>query len=315
MVLFDTHIVVDWSARSKPSPVRPSRDSIWWAAVREGHALEPDYVRTRHEAVESLAVFIAGELDAGRRVLAGFDFPFGYPAGVAERVTGRNSGFAVWDWLAERIEDKPDNANNRFDVAEEMNRCWPGVGPFWGRPPAWLYPQIPVRARDRTCGNDHPPERRIADERVRTAKTVWQLAYSGSVGSQVLVGLPALKRLLGDPRIGGRGAVWPFDTGLQPPETCKTPLVLAEIYPSLLGKQVGECQRDGEILDRAQVRVNATAFARLDRRDGLAPLFRAACDLKPDERRTIVEEEAWILGLGHEDEIRNAARLDCHDQG
>ena len=313
MVLFDTHIVVDWSARSKPSPARQSRDSIWWAAVREGHALEPDYVRTRHEAVESLAVFIAGELDAGRRVLAGFDFPFGYPAGVAQRLTGCASASKLWEWLESRIGDNADNGNNRFAVAQEMNRRWPGVGPFWGRPAAWNFPDIPTREKDRTCRDRHPSERRIADLRAKGAKTVWQLAYAGSVGSQVLMGLPALKRLLGDPRIGGRAAVWPFDTGLQPPDTCKTPLVLAEIYPSLLRKQVGECREEGEILDRAQVRVNATAFARLDRRDGLAPLFRAACDLKPDERRTIVEEEAWILGLGHEDEIRDAARTDCHE--
>jgi len=311
MALFDTLIVVDWSARSKPSPVRPSRDSIWWAAVREGHALEPEYVRTRHEAIESLTAFVAGELDAGRRILAGFDFPFGYPAGVAERVTGRDSAFAVWDWLAERIGDKPDNANNRYEVAQTINGLWKGVGPFWGRPRQWSqFAAIPTTEMERTC---RPRERRIADLRAIGAKTVWQLAYAGSVGSQVLVGLPALKRLLGDPRIGGRGTVWPFDTGLRAPDSRRTPLVLAEIYPSLLRKQVGECREDGEILDRAQVRVNAAAFARLDRRDGLAPLFEGACDLNPDERRAIVEEEAWILGLGHEDEIRDAARTDCHE--
>ncbi len=315
MPLFDTHIVVDWSARSKPSPARPSRDSIWWAAVRDGSALEPRYIRTRHEAVERLAAFIAGELDAGRRVLAGFDFPFGYPEGVAERLTGDASALALWDWLAARVEDRPDNGNNRFAVAEEMNRFWPGVGPFWGRPPAWHYPQIPVRARDRTRREGHPPERRIADRRAREAKTVWQLAYSGSVGSQVLVGLPALKRLLEDPRIGSRGAVWPFHTGLRAPDTREKPLVVAEIYPSLLRKEVGEHRRDGEVLDRAQVRVNAAAFARLDRRGGLAPLFSGASGLGPNDRRPIEEEEAWILGLGHEDAIRDAARTDCHEQG
>lgn len=312
MPLFETHIVVDWSARSKPSPARPSRDSIWWAAIREGCALEPQYERTRNDAVESLAAFIAGELDAGRRVLAGFDFPFGYPAGVAERLTDCASATALWNWLAERIEDKPDNANNRFAVAEEMNRCWPGIGPFWGRPAGWNHPDIPTRQKDRTSPGAHPPERRIADRRATGAKTVWQLAYSGSVGSQVLVGLPALTRLLTDPRIGGRGAVWPFDTGLRPPNTRKTPLVLAEIYPSLLRKEVGERRSDGEVLDRAQVRVNAAAFGRLDRRDGLAPLFAGAPGLGPNERCLIEEEEAWILGLGHEDEIRDAARMDCH---
>ena len=315
MPLFDTHIVVDWSARSTPSPVRPSRDSIWWAAVRDGRALKPEYMRTRHDAVERLAVFIAGELDAGRRVLAGFDFPFGYPAGVVERLTGRAFACALWDWLAERAEDKPDNGNNRFAVAEEMNRRWPGVGPFWGRPPAWRYPEIPVRARDRTCREGHPAERRIADKRAMEAKTVWQLAYSGSVGSQVLVGLPALKRLLADPRIGGRGRVWPFDTGLRAPDTREAPLVLAEIYPSLLRKEVAARRGDGEVLDRAQVRINAAAFARLDRRGGLGPLFEGACDLSANERRLIEQEEAWILGLGHEDGIRDAARTDCHEDG
>ena len=315
MPLFDTHIVVDWSARSKPSPARPNRDSIWWAVVRNGSALEPQYLRTRHEAVESLAVFIAGELDAGRRVLAGFDFPFGYPAGVAERLTGQASAATVWNWLMTRIEDKPDNDNNRFAVAEAMNRRWPGVGPFWGRPPAWRYPQIPVRARDRTCREGHPPERRIADKRAMEAKTVWQLAYAGSVGSQVLVGLPALKRLLADPRIGGCGRVWPFDTGLRAPDTREAPLVLAEIYPSLLRKEVAACRGDGEVLDRAQVRVNAAAFARLDRQGGLAPLFGGAPGLGPNERRLIEQEEAWILGLGHEDGIRDAARTDCDEQG
>ncbi len=311
MPLFETHIVVDWSAKSERAT---GKDSIWWAAViGEDCVLEPRNPPTRHAAIESLAAFIADELDAGRRVLAGFDFPFGYPAGVAERLTGRAAAFALWDWLAERIEDKPDNRNNRFEVAEKINGCWQGVGPFWGRPRQWSqFTNIPTREKDRTC---QPLERRIADLRAKGAKTVWQLAYAGSVGSQVLMGLPALKRLLGDPRIGGRAAVWPFDTGLQPPDTGKTPLVLAEIYPSLLRKQVGESRKEGEILDRAQVRVNASAFARLDRRDALAPLFAGAPGLEPDERRSIVEEEAWILGLGHEDEIRDAARMDCHDQG
>ena len=315
MPLFETHIVVDWSARSKPSPVRPSADSIWWAAVRDGRALEPEYARTRHDAVERLAAFVAGELDAGRRVLAGFDFPFGYPAGVAARVTDRASAAALWKWLAERIEDSDTNANNRFAVAEEMNRCWPGVGPSWGRPAGWDFPDVPTRQKDRSCPGAHPPERRICDKRATGAKTVWQLAYSGSVGSQVLVGLPALKRLLGHPRIGGRGAVWPFDTGLQAPDTCKAPFVLAEVYPSLLRKEVGDCRRDGEILDRAQVRVNAAAFGLLDRRDGLASLFAGAPGLGPEECRLIEDEEAWILGLGHEDEIRDAARMDCHERG
>ena len=160
---------------------------------------EPDYARTRHEALDRLARLIAEELDAGRRVLVGFDFPFGYPAGVARHLTGRASALALWDWLAARIEDAPDNANNRYDVAAAINAAYPGLGPFWGRPSTWDYPTIPVKASARTHGSTHPAERRIADHRAMGAKTVWQLAYAGSVGSQMLLGLPALKRLAHGP--------------------------------------------------------------------------------------------------------------------
>ena len=304
MHLFHTHIVVDWSARSKPSPAKPTKDSIWWAVARIVGGIEvdePEYVRTRHEALDSLASLIAGELDAGRRVLVGFDFPFGYPKGVAEHLTGEASALALWDWLAAQIKDAPDNANNRYDVAAAINDTYPGCGPCWGRPSTWDYPTIPMRASARTCQDRHPSERRIADHRAKGAKTVWQLAYAGSVGSQMLLGLPALKRLVSDPRIAGSTTIWPFETGLRTPDA---QAVIAEIYPSLLRDEVRARRREDEILDSAQVRVNAEAFARLDASGGLAPLFAGVPCLTADERRLIETEEAWILGLSHEDALK-----------
>ena len=299
--LFDTHIVVDWSARSKPGPKKPTKDSIWWAVARiaGGVAVEkPAYARTRHEALEGLARLIAGELDAGRRVLAGFDFPFGYPAGVAERLTGKACALALWDWLAAQIEDGPDNDNNRYRVAAAINDKYQGVvGPCWGRPAKWDHPTIPLKKSERTCREPHPPERRICDVRAKGAKTVWQLAFAGSVGSQMLLGLPALKRLVEDPCIANRAKVWPFETGLRAPDV---PAVIAEVYPSLLRDEVRARRRESEILDSAQVRVNAEAFARLDAGGGLAPLFAGPSCLAPEERRIVETEEAWILGLGHE---------------
>ena len=307
--LFRTHIVVDWSARSKPSPARETKDAIWWAAARIAGSVEvskPEYVRTRHEALEELARLIADELDAGRRVLVGFDFPFGYPEGVAEHLTGEASALALWDWLATEIEDAPDNDNNRYKVAAAINREYPGVGPFWGRPAKWDYPTIPTRAFVRMGQAHHPPERRICDLRAKGAKTVWQLAYAGSVGSQMLLGLPALKRLASDPRIAGRAAIWPFQTGLQTP---KAQAVIAEVYPSLLRDEVRARQSDDEILDSAQVRVNAETFARLDASGRLAPLFAGAPSLTPEERRIVETEEAWILGLGHEEALKGACSI------
>ena len=303
MTIFHTHVIVDWSARSKPSPVRPTKDAIWWAVVKDGVVDEPAYARTRDDALERLADLIATELDAARRVLIGFDFPFGYPAGVATHLTGEASAHALWNWLAARIEDAENNVNNRFEVAEEINRTYSGIGPFWGRPESWRYPDVPTRASRRTNRESHPPERRIADSQARGAKTVWQLAYAGSVGSQVLLGLPAIKRLVENPRTKGRLAVWPFDTGLRAPEA---QAVIAEIYPSLLRREIEERRGEGEISDAAQVRVNAEAFAKLDLQDGLLPLFEGAPYLDAEERRIIETEEAWILGLGHEEALRKA---------
>ena len=307
MPLFHTHIVVDWSARSKPSPKRKSKDAIWWAVARitrRGIRVgEPEYARTRQEALDRLGRLIASEAHAGRRVLVGFDFPFGYPKGVARYLAGRASAVALWDWLAARIEDAPDNANNRYDVAAAINAAYPGIGPFWGRPSTWDFPTIPLRASARTEQAHHPPERRICDVRAKGAKTVWQLAYAGSVGSQILLGLPALRRLTADPRLKGRAAIWPFETGLRTPDP---QVVIAEVYPSLLRNEVRARQHDGEILDSAQVRVNAEAFARLDTSGGLALLFAGAPCLTPDERRIVETEEAWILGLGHEEALKGA---------
>ena len=304
MARFDTVIVVDWSARSRPSPKKPASNAIWWAVARSGMVKKTVYARTRDAAIKGIADMIAGELDAGRRVLAGFDFPFGYPRGVAKRVAGTGSALALWDWLSERIEDDKDdrrNANNRYAVAAQMAACSPGgIGPFWGRPKVWKCPAVPARAKCRTL-TAAPPERRIADAAASGAKTVWQLAYNGSVGSQVLLGLPALNRLRTDARLAGRIAVWPFEGGLRPPDA---PAVLAEVYPSLLKDDVAAC--GDAIVDRAQVRVNAEAFSALDAGDGLAPLFGGPATLTAAQRRVVETEEGWILGLGWQKALSGA---------
>ena len=311
--LFDAHIVVDWSAASKPTGPTPCENAIWWAIARDGDVEPPKYARTRHQTIQELVQLISSEIERSRRVLVGFDFPFGYPAGVAAHVTQRDDAEALdlWDWLGERISDSEDNSNNRFAVASELNRGYPGKGPFWGRPSEWDYPDIPTRARDRTAdGGAHPPDKRVADSRAKGAKSVWQLYYAGSVGSQVILGLPAINRIRQDYFLGPHTAVWPFDTGLRVPEREEgSRLVVAEVYPSLLKEAVNESLRDDEtITDRAQVRVNAVAFATLDAHGGLAALFRGTEALTSRERQSIEREEGWILGLGHEQALKNTLR-------
>ena len=77
-------------------------------------------------------------------------------------------------------------------------------------------------------------------------------------------------------------------------------MVLAEIYPSLVMRAVGRDTSKDDIPDRVQVLTCAATFSELDRRGKLAPLFHGRPGVNSGECHRIVEEEGWILGLGHE---------------
>src|SRR5215213_5156067 len=89
MTLFDAYLAVDWSASSKKSPAKPSRDAIWVGerVVAYDHTpvFEPEsYFRTRKACLSHVGDRLRGHRDAGRRVFIGFDFAYGYPAGFAK---------------------------------------------------------------------------------------------------------------------------------------------------------------------------------------------------------------------------------------
>ncbi|ULB10562.1 molybdopterin-guanine dinucleotide biosynthesis protein B [Cereibacter azotoformans] len=284
---FDTVIAVDWSGASVPSPRKPSSDAIW-IGVASPLGETVSYHRTRADAEAHLNDLFAFELVAGRRVLAGFDFPFGYPEGFAPRLTGEAFAPALWEWLEARIEDGPDNANNRFQLADRINADLPGEGPFWGRPGGLDLAHLPDR---KLC--DHAAlglaERRRVELAVPKAHPVWKLYTTGSVGSQALLGLPVIARL----RRRFHAQAWPF-------EPASGPLVVAEIYPSLLGPAIAKATRDGEIKDSAQVRLMARALWRMARDGSLSELLEDVPDW-PGRR-----EEGWILGAGHAEQLRLA---------
>jgi len=120
---------------------------------------------------------------------------------------------------------------------------------------------------------------------------VWKLYTTGSVGSQTLLGIPRLARLLGDRRLEGKAAVWPFETGLRPPQDVAA--VFAEIYPSL---RIAE-PRAGEVKDAAQLRAILRWLRELDQKRQLEKLFAGPPDLTPEQRRQVEQEEGWILGV------------------
>ena len=281
MTGFDRVIVADWSAAGAPSPARPSADAIWIGTADAG-GVSSAYFRTRAAAEAHLA----GEITGNRgRILIGFDFPMGYPAGFAARLTGQATARAVWGWLAAHLVDGPHNRNNRFEVADRINAGFGRVGPFWGRPRDLALPHLPERKTVdyQALGLQ---ERRQVERVVPRAQPVWKLYTTGAAGSQGLVGQAMIHRLA-----QRRGvAVWPFDT----PDA---PVVLAEVYPSLLARAVAA--EGAAIKDDAQVRLLARALWVLSQRGGLAPLLATPGG-------EVTTDEGWILGAGRAGALEEA---------
>ena len=285
MTAFQTIAMVDWSG-GNDTGTNPREDAIWVAVSRLGQLEAPVYLRNRVEAEKWLAGLIDAEMQASRRVLIGFDFPFGYPKGFAAALTGRADPFAVWEWFERQIQDTP-TLNNRFDLAGQINQALgQGQGPFWSNG---------LRKRDiaglpRTkAGYVNPfPDRRAAELRAKGSFTCWQMAGAGAVGSQVFTGLPVLSRLRN--RFAGRVAVWPF-------EALDKPVAFVEIWPSLTVTPAPE----NMIKDAWQVQETVRQVAALDA-DVLARILDVTAP-----------EEGWIFGLGFETLLQGTRPLrnDC----
>lgn len=272
----DRIAILDWSAASRP---RRGKDSIW-LGLADGTATNPP---TRVQAFDALAALVEETLSRHETLLIGADFAFGYPAGFAQALTGRPGALAIWDWLFHHVEDGPDNASNRIDVAAAINARMPGLGPFWFNP---LRREVAGLTRKRPDRAALPfDEFRRTDRAATGAQSVWKLGGAGAVGSQVLTGLPVLERLRRS--FPGQIAVWPFE----PPTA---PVVLAEVFPSLLGAEVNARLGPGIVKDQVQVTLLARALHAMP---SLAPLF----DTPPDAS---IAEEGWILGLGFEPALR-----------
>ena len=291
MPLFDAYLMVDWSAEGRP---KRGPDSIWYClARRRGRGLVVEALEnpaTRAEAREALAGLLAR---VPGRVLAGFDFPNAYPRGFARRAGFRGRPWrAVWDGLAGLIEDRDDNRNNRFEVAKRLNRrISGGPFPFWGCHTTYAGPELSPRRPDRYAA-EGLAERRLCEAFVPRTQPCWKLAYTGSVGSQALTGIPVQRALRDHPALRAETRVWPFETGLGAETEAR--VVLAEMYPSLAPLELGE----GEVKDQRQVSAAARFFAARDAAGLLALDLAGPAGLSAPERRLVEREEGWLLGAG-----------------
>lgn len=267
--------MVDWSAAAAPVT---GKDSIWIAYARQGQATKLENPPTRKDAMARVGAILEQATRDGVRLLAGFDFPFGYPEGTARALTGQDDWQALWAALARQIEEGPDNANNRFAVAADLNGVFAVDGPFWGHggKDDGRFAGLPFRRPD--AAPDHPPRKRFAEDRTRGAKEVWQLNGAGSVGGQALTGIAALERLRRKMPV----TIWPFEPLIDDRH------VIAEIYPSLLPPHPQE-----PVKDAGQVRAVAEALAMHDACGRLAGFLDAPAQMPEKVRR----EEACILGM------------------
>jgi hypothetical protein len=291
---FDAYLMVDWSAREHPAT---GADSIWYCLLTRRHG-DPvvDHLAnppTRRRATAEIKQILIDLVRQNRSVLVGFDFPYGYPAGFAGalNLVGPPKWLAVWREVARRIQDGPDNTNNRFAVAAQFNRLISGRAyPFWGCPAG-------MAGEFLSCNK--PEGLNIAEKRITdigAMQPVWKLFYPGCVGSQTLLGIPYLLELRIDAVLAPVSRVWPFEIELDalPNPSQRDYLVLhAEIYPSLI--QV--TPTGGEAKDRAQVRELAAYFAELDSAGRLLELFAGNRSLTAAEREFVESEEGWTLGV------------------
>ncbi len=310
--LFDVYIAVDWSARSRPSPPRPSPDSVWVGERLAPHLSDETgigeaYWRTRHAGRSYLRDRLLHHVKHNRRVFIGLDFPYGYPSRFSSALDLNGDAppwRLIWNELTRLIVDNEDNSNNRFDVADELNsRCGgPTPGPLWGHPVGRNYAALGIRGP--APGYPYPVRPGLALERLRWAdrrekrvQPIWKLFGNGSVGSQCLVGIPTVCRLRDDPDLSAVSRVWPFETGFTSrPTPAQGPFILhVEIWPGIVP---GPLDASIAIRDQAQVRAMVDWLSQLDDEGRLGALFDTPDNLSPEAIQACVEEEGWIIGGG-----------------
>jgi hypothetical protein len=292
--LFKAYAIVRWSAASKPTT---GADAVWIGVlkpdVRFRLAFEAHSPKTRAEAEKLLGQILDDRAKRRERTLVGFEFPLGFPRGLAAglNLAGDHPWRAVWDQLAKMVKDKADNTNNRFGVGSEINRrLTGGPFPFWGVPPKDALTTLqPKRGRDHGAGD--VPEFRYVEATRGGAQPVWKLYYNGAVGPQGILGIPMVRRLR-DARPAMR--VWPFETGFQSlseADLSGVDLVASEVTTA----GMTPTPLPGELKEAALARQLAEQFAKLDEAGRLGAAFAPPKGVKAEAVKAAETEEGWTL--------------------
>lgn len=258
---FDLVIACDWSAAVGRKP-EPREDRCWLAWATKSATSDPVYCPTRREAEAEIRAVL--DAHTGARTLVGFDFAIGYPTaedGSHVLPTGRE----LCGLIADMVTDDASGANNRFEVAAELNRriceqTGAQSGPFWGRPTERPIEGLPATRPANTGVNKLRACEVAARKATRTKpKSPWQLTGAGAVGGQSLMGLPTVHRLLSD---YADAALWPFEDGSR--------VTIAEIYPSMFPQHAPKhWYKDArQVTDACEALIKATPTKRTGTGEG-----------------------------------------------
>jgi hypothetical protein len=299
--LFDTYFFIDWSANNSP---KRGKDSLWiseafWLNDHLSFSFPQKAINpaTRHIATDLLIDRLRVHLEAGRSTLVGLDFSLSFPHCSATSALGHTQT-EIMKTLSDRMTDQPNNQNNRFEVAGQLNQAI-GLddqeGPFWGHPPRAAYDHLNAKRPQKAMQGGEVNEYRIVETKMRKAGhrvfSIWQLFGHGSVGGQALTGLPRLWQIRSHPDLKPYSILWPFETGWQLPKIRQPQIVFVEFWPGLISWDA----KDHPIRDAAQVISAVRWAARTDEQGLLAEQFDPL--LSNDIDPQIAQQEGWIFGF------------------
>ncbi len=297
--LFGAYVIVDFSAAEGK---KTGESSVWIGVMKRDVRFRLSYEAhnpaTRAAAMTQLHSILADLHKRGDRVLIGVNFALGFPRGLNARL-GIEDWAGMWAFLGKNVVDKPDNSNNRFQVAAKINRLTTDAAwPFWGGPKSAAQKWLSTLKPDNFGGF---PEYRLTEDAARdrvkktlAPKSLWQMHGAGVVGGQAMLGIVAIKALVDS--LSGKAKVWPFETGfgaLDAESFGEINTVIAEVFPPLFEG----ASESGEVKDATAVRLTATALAEMDDRGELGTLFAARKGLGEDDAAIALREEGWMLGV------------------
>jgi hypothetical protein len=309
---FNIFVAVDWSAKSSPSPKKPSSDAIW-VGIKDTLSNKQceNYFRTRLECKKFLLNLLKDYSNNNHaNILVGYDLDFGFPRGLAKAMgyEGQDEWMYNWQFICKNVSDNENNVNNRFEVASKINSLVSSgkkSGPLWGCP----------KNKNLACLEEKSPQypyitdsgielrkKRWCEYKEPKAQPVWKLLGTASVGGQTLLGIPVINEIKNHELLKSFSRIWPFETGFKlpilQPNVCN--IIHLEIWPGILTKHL-----DPAIIikDQAQVRKTVDWLYEWTKSGNLEVLMSPPSWMTESMIEDAVKEEGWVIGAGLEGNI------------